>query len=242
MKTLTMLVIASVSLLLGGCCDESVVARAFVGHKTESDCKRLMNLQEPPVSIICPGTEVTVCWGAEGVDNTNIVVSPDPGGVSGTHDAAGVLYLKPADTTTVEIVASDCASTTKQIQVINGETPATFDASWDAFCSLISYRLDPAFVDEKAQTIDVTAEWEPTFEDDMGGSFTCPTPPFLSGAHPKDLHFFNIDEPFLTHAFTRKLSAIEDWNYKLDACQGIGYKCNPAASLPFAMTLICPAP
>jgi hypothetical protein len=227
--------------LATGCCDQSVVARAFIGHKSLDECRKLLNTAEAPISIICPGTEVTVCWAASDVSQTTVTVSPDPQGLSGTKAAAGALYFKPGDSTSVNIVASDCASTVKQIQVINGPTPATFDAGWDGKCSQLTYRLDPAFIDPKVQTIDVTAAWDPIVTDGAGGAAVCPTPPFLAGAHPIEAHFFDIDKPFLTHPFSRILKATEDWNYKLKTCQGLGFKCNPAASLPFDMTLVCPA-
>lgn len=236
-----------VALLLGvaiaGCCDESVQARAFVGHLSEAECLRRINIAEPPVSIICPGTEVTICWAAN-TDSVSIDVAPDAGANSGTYGSQGALHLTPSSNTTIEVRASDCASTSKQVLVIDGPTPATFDGHWDGSCSLVTYELNPAFVDPQVQTIDVTAQWEPTaFDPFTKTTTTCSTPPFLSGSHPEDLHFFEIDKPFLTHAFSRILKGPTNWNYIEKACEGLDRsQCNTFASLPFAMTLVCPAP
>jgi hypothetical protein len=234
---------AALSGLAAGCCDQTVVARAFVGHKSLAECKRALNVAEAPVSIVCPGTEVTICWGSKNTDKVEIAVSPDPDGASGPQEPFGAIYLKPRDNTTVELTGTDCGGTKKQIQVINGPTPATFDASWDAACSLLSYQLDPAFVDPLVQTTDVTAQWEPQVRA-HGGPQTCPTPPFLDGAHigpPSPPHFFSIATPFLAHPFSAIQPAINDWRYTLKACDGLGFKCEANASLPFEMTLVCPA-
>lgn len=226
----------------GGCCDQHVEARAFVGHLTEAECARKINEAEPPISIICPGTEVTVCWAAKGVTSVNIDVSNDPGN-SGSFGDHGAIHLTPASNTTIDIVASDCASTTKQVQVINGPTPASFDGHWTNSCTQVSYELNPLFVDPLVQTIDVSAEWYPQALDPVSKSVVnCPYPPFLSGSHPEDVHFFEIEKPFLTHAFSRILKGVQHWNYVDKACVGYDQTaCNPFASLPFHMTLVCPA-
>jgi hypothetical protein len=237
-----LLAIGALAAGLAGCCDEHVEARAFVGHLTEAECLRNISKSEPPISIICPGTEVTICWASKGVSNVGITVSPDPGGVSGSFPDKGALHLMPSENTTVDVKASDCASTEKDVMVINGPTPATFDAHWDSACHLISYELSTAFVDPKVQTIDVAAMWEPTVLDpETKAVSVCPTPPFLAGAHPEDVHFFDIDKPFLTHAFSRILKAPVHWNYEQKTCVGPNITCNPYASLPFDMTLVCPA-
>lgn len=230
--------------LVGGCCDESVTARAVFGHKSLRECLEMMDKPEMPVSLVCPGSEVTVCWKAKGdkISNVNVAISPDPSGQSGTQDLTGVMYLKPMDSTAVTIKASSCATTTKQIQVIDGETPATFDAHWTPSCSQITYSLDPNFVDDKIQAIDATANWDPTVQNASDGSVqTCPTPPFLAGFHPIENYGFDMDKPHVTVPFSRKLTAINDWNYKLKTCGG-DFKCNPFASMEFAMTLTCPKP
>lgn len=234
---------ASLVLLASACCKESVTARAFFGHKSLDECLKLMDTPELPVSLICPSSEVTVCWKGSGGKTTDakVTISPDPSGKSGTKPASGVLYLKPNDNTSVTITTSDCATTTKQIQVIDGPTPATFDAHWAPSCSQITYSLDPNFVDDRLRAVDVTALWEPNVQLSDGSIGTCPTPPFLAGAHPIEVFDFEIDKPNLTKAFSRVLKAVGDWNYKLKTC-GSDFKCNGFASLPFDMTLTCPAP
>lgn len=239
----TMFAVTALSLLGGGCCDETVTARAVLGHKSLRECLDMFDEPEMPVSLICPGSEITVCWRAKGgkASNVNVAISPDPDGQSGTKDLSGVFYIKPSDNTAVTIQASDCAVTTKQVQVVNGPTPATFDAHWTPSCSQISYSLDPNFVDDRLRAIDVTALWEPTVQNSDGSVSTCPTPPFLAGQHPIEVYGFEIDKPHLTVPFSRELKAIDDWNYTLKTC-GTGLKCNPFASLPFDMTLTCPKP
>jgi len=228
---------------LGGCCDESVTARAVLGHKTLRECLELMNKPELPVSLACPGSEVTVCWQAKGGKATDakVTISPDPTSQSGPNNLSGVLYLKPQDNTAITIKASDCAVTTKQVQVIKGPTPATFDAHWTPSCSQITYRLDPNFVDDQLHAIDVTALWDPTVQNSDGSIQTCSTPPFLFGQHPIEGYGFDLDKPHVTVPFSRELKAIDDWNYTLKTC-GPDLKCNPFASLPFDMTLTCPKP
>lgn len=237
----SLLAAASLSLFIAGCCDESVKARAFFGHKSLDECLRLLDQPEQPVSLVCPGSEVTVCWQAKGKADPTVTLSPDPGGLSGTKSQTGVLHFTPAASTTITIKESDCATTTKQVQVVDGPTPATFDAHFTSNCSQITYSLDPNFVDDRIRAIDVTALWEPTVQNSDGGISTCPTPPFLAGQHPIEVYGFEIDKPNLTVPFSRELKAIDAWNYTLKTC-GPGFKCNTFASLPFDMTLTCPEP
>lgn len=236
------LVIIAASMWVYGCdCDKRIVARAFLGHKTLEECLKLKDLPEQPVSLACPGSEVTVCWGSN-VDKIKIGVSPDTDGVSGdNYPSRGVLYLKPLESTTVKL-SGGCASTTKQIQVIDGPTPAEFDAAWDDKCQSLAYSLDPNFVDPLIQTTDVTAEWEPVVSSG-GNSMTCPTPPFLNGTHtnPPEIFGFAIKKPHMKETFTSKKSAVGVWGYSLTACDGLGFKCDRDAAAPFSMTLVCPS-
>lgn len=235
---------AAAMLWFCGCCKEHIEARAFLGHKTLEECLRLIDVPEQPVSIACPGSEVTICWGSKDIDKVKIKVSPDPNAQSGdTFASQGVLYLKPLDNTTVKLSGS-CTSTTKQIQVINGPTPAQFDANWDSKCQSLSYSLDPNFVDPLIQTTDVTAEWEPVIADSTGHPTTCPTPPFLHGTHtnpPSTLFSFDILKPNMKQSFTHRQSGVTVWGYTLTACAGLRFKCNPNAAEPFSMTLECPS-
>lgn len=236
------LVMVSAAMWITGCCKEHIEARAFLGHKTLDECLKLKDLPDQPVSLACPGSEVTICWGSN-VDKVKINVSPDPGGQSADdYPGRGVLYLKPTDNTTVKLSGS-CTSTTKQIQVINGPTPAEFDANWDEKCQSLSYSLDPNFVDPLIQTTDVTAEWEPVV-DSGGQPKTCPTPPFLLGTHtnpPSTIFSFSIPQPNVKQTFSHPQSGVTVWGYTLKACEGLGFRCNPKAPEPFSMTLVCPS-
>jgi hypothetical protein len=241
MRRLELAAAVSLALIATGCCDESVKARAFFGHLTQDECMRKMNEPEAPVSIICPGSEVTVCWSASKVDSTTITVSPDPDGNSGTFGPTGVMHLKPGKDTEVEIKASDCASTKKKIMVLDEPKPAFFDGHWTTSCTHINYELNPAFVDDKVDAVDVTARFFPTFRNGDGSIGTCTTPPFLKGEHPIEGFFFDIPMPFTTLRFSRPLKAIDDWNYFLTAGCPQGLKCEPFVALPFNMTLQCPS-
>lgn len=233
-------VVGLVAALAGCPCPEDVDARAFIGHLTEAECLRKININEPPTTILCPGTEVTFCWLSS--EQTNeVTIVPDPDGLSGTKGQQGAITFKPMDNTVIDVRASDCASATKQVQVINGPTPATFDGHWDNTCSLVSYELNPAFVDPTVLTRDATAMWEPVGFDRFSKSFqTCPTPPFLNGWHPEDLHGFDLTAPFVTHTFSHLLHGPQNWEYQLKTCTGLEVQCSSYESKEFAMTLICP--
>jgi hypothetical protein len=238
----SVVLVASAVLWIAGCCKEHIVARAFLGHKTLDECIKLLQNAEQPVSLACPGSEVTVCWGSKGPDKVKITVSPDPEGQSGDYPTLGVLYLKPFDDTAIKLAGS-CVSTTKQIQVINGPTPAEFDANWDSKCTSLSYALDPNFVDPLILTTDVTAQWEPQAVDASGHTVSCSTPPFLNGTHTNPsspIFSFAIQKPNTKQTFTHAQPGVTNWGYTLTACEGLGFKCNPQAAAPFEMTLMCP--
>lgn len=239
----------SSAVLVAGCCDQSVKARAFVGHKSPAECRELIDKNDAPTSIICPGDEVTICWQAAGknVTGSKITVAPDPSNQSGAHGTVGALYLTPAESTSVTVAANsgDCASTTKKITVVKGKTPATFDATWSMRCDYIGYTLDPQFVSTNVQAVDVTAMWNPTitYTDANGNTSTrvCTTPPFLEGHHIQDNYGFKVDNPFITTTFNFPHTAVGDWRYLFKGtCPGDTLLCNTAAHLPFAMTLSCP--
>lgn len=227
------------TLFLAACsCKEGVKARAFVGHLTADECLRKVNEPEAPISIICPGTEVTVCWGSN-TDSNTITISPDPTGQSGSYPQQGVLYLKPEVDTEIEIKASDCAATKKKVMVVDEPRTARFDAHWDGECEKLSYNLNPAFVDDNVQTTDVTAQWAP----EIGDAPACPANHFLDGAHLDEPYFFIIQNPFTLTPFSipPPHKAVGDWVYVMDKECRRDFKCNPDGMYPFDMTLVCPS-
>jgi hypothetical protein len=230
--------VLTATLFLAACrCKEGVKARAFVGHLTQDECLRKITEPEAPISIICPGTEITLCWGSN-TDTNTITVSPDPGGQSGSYPQQGVLYLKPEADTEIEVRASDCAATKKRVMVVNEPTPALFDAHWDGDCEKLSYNLNPAFVDEAIRTTDVEALWAPLIE---GGS-ACPMNSFLDGAHLDEPFFFSILNPFTLTPFSGDPhKAVGDWVYVMDEKCRRDFKCNKDGAFPFNMTLVCPS-
>jgi hypothetical protein len=233
--------------LAGGCCDQSVQARVVVGNVSQEQCRKILAGNDAPATIVCPGEEVTVCYNAsgKGVNKTQISVSPDPGGASGSYGTTGALHIKPSGDTTVKVSASpsDCASTTKNVVVLDSPKPAQWDATWDRGCKALSYEVDPLFISAQVNAIDDTALWTPGVryygEDGSSSVVQCTTPPFLRGYHPSDVYYFDIDTPYLTTPFDRPHQAIGDWSYYwLASCPG-PFTCDPAARLPFSMTLSC---
>jgi hypothetical protein len=236
--------LALVPLFVSGCCDDRVDARAFVGHLTLSQCREYMNHPEAPTSISCPGDEITICWAAKGPDKVHVEVK-DTNGTSQSFDdvTVGVMYLNPKEDTEVKITAG-CASTTKKINVVNGNEAAEFDAHYD--CQQIAYSVDPLFVSQSVMAIDATANWTPlvevSYSDGSSSVVECTTPPFLSGWHPQELFGFAIDKPWITTPFSSPRHLVGDWQYVLKAQCPPTYGervCNPYAQLPFAMTLMC---
>lgn len=235
-----------VPLFVNGCCDDNIIARAFVGHLTPDECRRNMEKGEAPVSISCPGEEITICWSAKGPDNVQIDISPDDGsGQSGTHPTMGAIYLKPQKDTKVKLTAG-CASTTKEIMVLDGKKAATFDAQWDYSCQQISYQVDPLFVSQNVSAIDATANWTPYvtvgYSDGSVSNQACTTPPFLNGYHPQELFGFQIKDPFITTPFSSPRHLVGDWNYvvKAQCPQTDGrFVCNNQGQFPFSMTVMC---
>jgi hypothetical protein len=234
------LLLACGTLAGAGCCKQRVGARAFVGHKSPEECRRLMNENEPPVSITCPGEEVTICWlaGGDDVDSVKLDVSPDPENVSGSGlPTMNAVYIHPKEDTTIKIT-TDCAGTTKHVMVIDKPKPATFDAAWDGQCSALSYDLPAAFVSPNVRTTDVTANWTPAVATETGAPGMCTFPPFLNGGH--DLFFFSILKPFEKTPFSSAQPAVGQWAYVLSAkCPG-RVRCAADTREPFEMTLVCP--
>ncbi|HTE56321.1 MAG TPA: hypothetical protein VK698_35955 [Kofleriaceae bacterium] len=241
MKTMLRALFAlAVPLVMAACCDDGVQARAFVGHLTEAECARKANEPDAPISIVCPGTEVTLCW-ASNVDETNITIDPDEGGQSGPNDDRGALYLTPHADTKI-VVEAGCVSTTKKIMVLNEPRTATFDARWDGECNKLGYTLNPAFVDDKVLALDVTAQWSPIMGTGGGDMQLCKSPPFLDGSHPIELFFFSIAVPFMQTPFSNPHKAVGDWLYALtDPACADSFKCSKDTAEPFDMTLTCPA-
>jgi hypothetical protein len=221
-----------------GCCKQRVGARAFVGHKTPEECRRLMNANEVPVSITCPGEEITVCWlaGGDDVSSVKLDVSPDPEMVSASGlPTAHALYIHPKEDTTVK-VSTDCASTTKSIMVIDKPKVARFDAAWEGSCQSLLYDLPAAFVSPNVRAIDVTAQWTPVATADTGAPGMCTFPPFLNGTH--DLFFLTVLKPFDLTPFSSAQPAVGQWAYALSPKCPV--KCGSDTREPFDMTLICP--
>ena len=229
--------VLTLTLFLGACgCKEGVKARAFVGHLTADECLRKVTEPEAPISIICPGTEITLCWGSN-TDSNTITMSPDPGGLSGSYPMQGVLYFKPEADTAIEVRASDCAATSKRVLVVNEPTPAIFDAHWDGECAKLSYDLNPAFVDDEVHTIDVEAQWASLID----GEPACPADRFLDGTHLDEPFFFTIQNPFTVTPFSGPHPAVGDWVYVMDDECRRDFKCNKDGAYPFDMTLVCPS-
>ena len=138
--------------LSSGCCKQSVFARAVVGHVSEDACRKALDSAgDPPVSIICPGEEITLCWRASGaVSTVDILATDSRHRQSSSGPASGSMYFKPKADTTIDITptGSTCAKTTKKVGVLNQPEVATFDARWNngEKCDFLKYAVDPLFI------------------------------------------------------------------------------------------------
>jgi len=257
-RTFAALALCATQLLLAGCpCGQHVNARAVVGSLSDSDCMQLaqeggVNL---PYAYTCPGGPITLCYGADGVSNTTITIDPEPDPthpVSGSYPRAGHVTFSPTSNTTITVRASDCATTTKVVNVINGPTISHFDGHWDdTLCSSISYDADARAYDPRAMAIKVEAKFVPRVDlppntpGGMSGPATCTTPPFLDGHSPDRSFNFDIQRPNIPRSITpipltRPRPLPSNWLYGFVATCDHGITCPADAVLPFDMTLICP--
>jgi hypothetical protein len=244
----SLLLIAGAALAFAsGCCHKHVDMRLVLGHKTLDDCVKLVRSgTDAPASLACPGDEVTLCWGTDN-GSVDIAMDHDPGGIAGHYPGnSGVLYFKPTETSNV-IVTADCVSRKKNVTVVNGPTPATFDGRWSGDCAQVSYEADPLFFSPSLQALDVQAQWVPM---QSGTPVKCVGAPFLTGYHdtpaPYQFSIENESDPpyhFLDGAMNpNPRQLIGNWQYDPKACVGRGFKCESNTTEPFQMTLVCQPP
>jgi len=242
-------VVASLA-LSSGCCKQSVFARAVAGHVSEDQCRKILDSAgDPPVSIICPGEEITLCWRASGASTVDIVATDMNNSQSFTQPAtSGVLYLQPKSDTSIDITptGSTCAKTTKKVNVLNQPEVATFDARWHDGnkCDYMTYSVDPLFISSSVLASFDTALWQPIISYSPDGqteqTVVCTTPPFLTGQHVDDLYGFKLDTPFVTQMLQGTHKADGEWRYAVLAkCPSGPFVCNAAGVYQFAMTLQC---
>jgi hypothetical protein len=230
-----------------GCCHKQLEMRLLLGHKTIDECAKLVvGNQDAPVSIVCPGDEVTLCWGTNN-GSVDISMDHDPGGVAGHYSgSSGVQYFKPTETSSVTVTA-DCVSRKRKMTVVNGPTPATFDGRWSGDCAEVSYEADPLFFSPSLLALDVQAQWVPM---QSGMPVKCAAAPFLTAYHdtPGPYQFFIEKEGDPPYVFRdgfgnpdpRQLDG--SWQYDPKACVGKGFKCEQNEHAPFQMTLVCQPP
>jgi hypothetical protein len=246
-------VLASLA-LSSGCCKQSVFARAVVGHVGDDQCRKVLDSAgDPPVSIICPGEEITLCWRASGASTVDIVATDMNGTTQSSSGAAsGSMYFKPKSDTSIDITptGSTCAKTTKKVGVLNQPEVARFDARWNNGdkCDFLKYAVDPLFISSAVLATFDEALWQPmiTYSPDGQSEQTvvCTTPPFLTGQHVDDLYGFKLDTPMVTTQLQGVHKADGEWRYSVTAkCPtgnaDSGFVCNSAGTYPFAMTLQC---
>jgi len=162
MKYAILMVAGATLAFASGCCNKHVDARLVLGHQTLDVCARLVKEGvDAPVSITCPGDEVTLCWGTPDNNGVHIEVEHDPGGITGDYSGhTGVVYFTPTETTKVTVTA-DCVSKQKKVQVVTGDTPVGFDGLWSGDCKQVSYEADPLFYSQSLQAKDVQPQWAP---------------------------------------------------------------------------------
>lgn len=222
-----------------GCpCEEHLNLYVFVGHLTPDDCAKAIREggeDTDQIRFLCKGEEVTICWHTSGAN-----IQLDPG--FGMQDASGMVYLKvDADTTIKATPINSCAGAKEvEVKVVTEPTPSTWVGKWDVNCRTIGFEIHEEFVSKNIKAIDINAQWAPEIGLSDGSTFTCTTPPFLDGFHQEEVFGFQINNPFITEAFTRKLRAVGHWRFVLKAnCGTVDIRCNPNASLPFNITLVC---
>lgn len=221
-----------------GCpCEDHLNLYVFVGHLNQDECARAIKAggeDTEQIRFLCKGEEVTICWHTSGAN-----IQLDPG--FGMQDASGLVYLKvEADTTIKASPINSCAGAKSvKVMVVTKPTPSTWTGKWDLNCKTIEFEIQEEFVSKKIKAIDINAQWDPTVALSDGSTITCTTPPFLDGFHQEEVFGFQIKNPFITEAFSRKLSAVGHWRFVLKANCGVDFRCNPNASLQFNITLVC---
>jgi hypothetical protein len=249
-----LLTVVAALALSSGCCKQSVFARAVVGHVGDDQCRKVLDSAgDPPVSIICPGEEITLCWRASGASTVDIVATDMNGNVQSSSGAAsGSMYFMPKSDTSIDITphGSTCAKTTKKVGVLNQPEVATFDARWNngGKCDYLKYAVDPLFISQSVLATFDEALWVPSITYSPDGqseqTVACTTPPFLTGQHVDDLYGFTIDSPMVTKMLQGVHKADGEWRYAVTAkcptgTADEGFVCNAAGTYPFAMTLQC---
>lgn len=222
-----------------GCpCEEHLNLYVFVGHLNADECARAIREGKEDtnqIRFLCKGEEVTICWHTSGAN-----IQLDPG--FGTQDASGLEYLKvEADTTIKATPINSCAGSKEvKVKVVTEPTPSTWIGKWTHDCKTIEFEIHEEFVSKSIKAIDITAQTAPTVELPDGSIFTCTTPPYLDGFHQEEVFGFQINDPFVTETFTRKLRAVGHWRFVWKAnCGNLDFRCNPNASLEFNITLVC---
>lgn len=220
-----------------GCpCEEHLNLYVFVGHLNQDECAKAIREggeDTDQIRFLCKGEEVTICWHTSGAN-----IQLDPG--FGMQDASGLVYLKvEADTTIKATPINSCAGAKSvKVKVVTEPTPSTWTGKWASNCEAIGFEIHEQFVSKKIKAIDITAQWDPTIVLDDGSTIPCTTPPFLDGFHQEEFFGFQINNPFITEAFTRKLRAVGHWRFVLKA-RCVDFKCDLNASFPFDITLVC---
>jgi hypothetical protein len=227
------------------CCDENVRVVVLAGRQEARACMEAVREgKSAPLTVVCGGKEVTICWASNVQDVTIEPLGITSHGSPMGDNFVGIEHFAPTSSGKVTVTASDCAAASQDVTVISGDTPVTFDGGWtDQRCSLIDHTFDPLFVDADARSISVTALWNPIVPDANGNPVLCKTPPFLSGFKKPELFGFNVDEPFLTKAFSQPVGLAGDWQFAPEfQCPPGNYVCDTNAPLPFSTTVRCPAP
>ncbi len=222
-----------------GCCKETVDSRLFFGRLSPAQCREMMHKSPPPVTLTCPGDEVTLCW-AGSTSTVSIDASDDSLGLDGIRPSSGAITFSPTTTTSVKVSASNCAAVTRTVTLVDHPIEAHYDAGWlTNSCTWIGYGLDPAYVSPSINAEYVRPDFKPQILDVANNQvLDCETPPFLAGRQVQRSFNFVLDVPLLNVWFAAPVQASGDWQFAWKAKCPPAY-CNLGARFPFGIGLTC---
>lgn len=236
------------SIFMSSCqCKDRVYFAVMAGARNEDDCKRLQELIQadklPDLTYACVGDTITLCWGGN-VDKN--IIEPASLGI-GTVGSAGMKQIVVTQTMTITLKPQNSCASSKafNVQIVNTETPTTWDAQWapspdnsNNRCDHLFFKIPDYFVSKNIQVVKVQAK----FKASDATKSPCNDTPFgtLSNSACIFLGCSNmtIGKPFTTVIPSSPPPAVGDWAFSF-ADRACTRECIPNASLPFELTLLC---
>jgi hypothetical protein len=235
-----------IALAASGCCGDKVDSRLVIGHLALTDCEQAFVDAPPESSIVCPGTEMTLCWRAN--KSVTIDASDDALGLDGPAAQVGLKHFFPTRDTQVEVAASNCARSVRKVVVNDKGLTLPVDAHWNPSCSTLKFVLDPQWYDPKLYANWIEARFEPKVfvKGDQAANppiddrwEACTYPPFLNGNKIIPPHPFTVPMPLQPVTFGSQPPATGSWEHTpLWSCK-TPLPCTPAHLEPFRLGLTC---